>query len=185
MLEHFLKVFGKITVADVALVISAIVFLALVYKKVKSYLLDKLKQEETKDAQIQKVLELSEQYPIWHQQSLDIQKRYNNDISELKQGFKDQAKRIEQIEEDRKVRDRNKLADRLLQCYQLYANENKNPMLAWTEMEKDAFDKLFRDYENRDGNGYMHSTVKPAMNALEVIPMHEVERLTQLMHSRK
>ena len=36
-----------------------------------------------------------------------------------------------------------------------------------------------------DGDGYVHSEVQPAMNSLEVIPMHETERISELMQSRK
>ena len=38
-------------------------------------------------------------------------------------------------------------------------------------MEKNAFDELFKEYENAGGNGYMHTVVKPAMDALDVVDM--------------
>jgi hypothetical protein len=57
--------------------------------------------------------------------------------------------------------------------------------MAWSEIEKDSFYKLFRDYENLGGDGFMHTVVQPAMDALHVIPMHEIEELDKLMQSRK
>ena len=58
-------------------------------------------------------------------------------------------------------------------------------MLAWSEMEAEAFWKIFKDYEDLDGNGHVHAEVQPAMRNLEVIPMHEVEKISELMHSRR
>ena len=52
-------------------------------------------------------------------------------------------------------------------------------------MEAEAFWKIFKDYEELDGDGYVHSDVQPTMNSLEVIPMHEAEKISELMHSRK
>ena len=50
---------------------------------------------------------------------------------------------------------------------------------------REAFWKIFKDYEELDGNGHVHSEVQPAMRNLEVIPMHEVEKISELMHSRR
>ena len=58
-------------------------------------------------------------------------------------------------------------------------------MKAWSEMEADAFWKIFKDYEDLEGDGYVHSEVQPAMNGLEKIPMHETEKITELMKSHR
>ena len=58
-------------------------------------------------------------------------------------------------------------------------------MKAWSEMEADAFWKIFKDYEDLEGDGYVHSEVQPTMNDLEKIPMHETEKITELMKSRR
>jgi hypothetical protein len=52
-------------------------------------------------------------------------------------------------------------------------------------MEHHAFFKLVEDYEDLGGNDYVHSDVLPAMNALEVIRMHDLQRLADLMASRR
>ena len=54
----------------------------------------------------------------------------------------------------------------------------------WSEMEKEAFDKLFHDYEELGGDGFMHSTVEPAMEALEVVLMTDTARLAEVMKQR-
>ena len=68
------------------------------------------------------------------------------------------------MEEENRRRERNKLRDRILQSYRYYTSPEKNPMRAWSEMEADAFWKIFKDYEDLDGDGYVHSEVQPAMN---------------------
>ena len=69
--------------------------------------------------------------------------------------------------------------------YRLFTDETKNPMLAWSEMEHHAFFELVRDYEDLHGNDYVHSTVIPAINELEVIQMSDKARLLELMASRR
>jgi hypothetical protein len=51
-------------------------------------------------------------------------------------------------------------------------------------MEQHAFTELVKDYEDLGGNDYVHSTVVPAMNELEVVKMDNKQRLAELMHSR-
>ena len=88
------------------------------------------------------------------------------------------------MEKDTKRRERNKLRDRLLQNFRYFTSKEKNPLQAWTRMEAEAFWELFKDYEDVDGDGYVHSEVQPAMNLLEVIEMEDTEKVTQLMKSR-
>ena len=80
-------------------------------------------------------------------------------------------KKIAEMEEDSKRRERNKLQDRLLQSYRYYTNTERNPEQTWTKMEAEAFWELFGDYERLNGDGYMHTVVQPAMNKLTVIEM--------------
>ena len=42
------------------------------------------------------------------------------------------------------------------------------PLGKWTRLESDTFWRIFRDYERRGGNGYMHSVIQPAMESLEI-----------------
>lgn len=82
-------------------------------------------------------------------------------------------------------REKNAIRAKLLDEYRLFTDETKNPMLAWSEMEHHAFFELVKDYEDLNGNDYVHSTVLPAMNELAVIPMSDKQSLLQLMNSRK
>ena len=73
----------------------------------------------------------------------------------------------------------------MMQSYRYFTSEEKNPLQAWSEMEADAFWEIFGDYEKMGGNGHVHTEVQPAMRRLEVIPMTEPERITELMQSRR
>lgn len=184
-MDYFLQVFGEITVGKAAVVIGAVIFLAICYKKVEGYFSEKAIREQEKDKEIKECLEQIKMYPKWRQQSIDIQNKFAADINELKAVQKKNIQRMEEIESANRKRERNKLRDRLLQSYRYFTSREKNPLLAWSQMEAEAFWKIFKDYEELDGNGYVHSDVQPAMNSLEIIQMHETERISELMHSRK
>lgn len=184
-MESFLQAFGNVTIGGAALTVAAIVFLIKVYKKIEAYFSEKAIAEKEKDTQIQKVIDQAKQYPNWHQQSVEIQKKFTGAIDGLQESQKETIERIRSLEEEIQRREMNKLRDRILQSYRYYTSVEKNPLKAWSEMEAEAFWKIFKDYEELGGNGYVHSEVQPAMNRLEVIPMHEVDRISELMHSRK
>lgn len=184
-MESFLQAFGDVTIEWVALTVAAIVFLVKVYKKIETYFSEKAITEKEKDTQIQEVIDQAKQYPNWHQQSVEIQKKFTDAIDGLRESQKETIDRIRSLEEEMQRREMNKLRDRILQSHRYYTSVEKNPLKAWSEMEQEAFWKIFKDYEELGGNGYVHSEVQPAMNALEMIPMHEADRISELMHSRK
>lgn len=184
-MESFLQAFGNVTIGGAALTVAAIVFLIKVYKKIEAYFSEKAIAEKEKDTKIQEVIDQAKQYQNWHQQSVEIQKKFTGAIDGLQESQKETIERIRSLEEEIQRREMNKLRDRILQSYRYYTSVEKNPLKAWSEMEAEAFWKIFKDYEELGGNGYVHSEVQPAMNRLEVIPMHEVDRISELMHSRK
>ena len=76
---------------------------------------------------------------------------------------------LKDMQEKNERRERNKLRDKLLQNYRYYTDKDKNSSQTWTRMESEAFWELFRDYEDMNGDGYMHTVVQPAMNLLKII----------------
>jgi len=175
-LDEFLEVFGGITIGQATVMIVAIAFILLAYKKFKEYLIKKHEIEKVKDAQLQEALTAVRKYPEYRQQSIDIQHLLESEIQELKEMQQklekmqtEETARLVQIEEENKRRERNKLRDILLQNYRYYTNKTNNPSQSWTRMEAEAFWELFRDYEDAGGNGYMHTEVQPAMEHLLVI----------------
>lgn len=184
-MEDLLKLVGNVTVEWVVIAIAAIIFLVKVYKKVEDFFSKKAIAEKEKDSRIQQVIDQAEKYPEWHQQSIDIQKKFTDAINELRAGQERQNARLEKMEADGQKREINKLRDRILQSYRYYTSYEKNPQKAWSAMEADAFWRMFGDYEDLGGDGYVHSEIQPTMNSLVIVQMDDAERICELMHSRK
>lgn len=168
-LDEFIALFGDVTILHAVEVVLAIAFAIGIYKKVKDYLIKKHDAEMAKNAELQEALTAVRKYPEWHQQSLDIQKMFKAEIQELRDIHQETSDRLIKMEADNKRRERNKLRDRLLQNFRYYTNLETNPSQTWTRMESEAFWELFKDYEDADGNGYVHTEVLPAMQKLRVI----------------
>lgn len=181
--DQFLKLFGDMTVSTIAVIALAFFFCYKGYKYFIKFLdnkkdlaIKKHEAEKEKDEKLNKVFEEVNRYPEYREQSRKIQQTFREEIDGLKESQQELAKAqqdicgtLKDMQEKQERRDRNKLRDRLLQSYRYYTDIEKNPSQTWTRMESEAFWELFRDYEDAGGNGYMHSTVQPAMNLLKVI----------------
>lgn len=166
--DAFLNVFGDITLFHVVELVSALVFIYFIYKKASDFLIQQHEAQKIKDAQLKEALDGVHKYPEYRQQSLEIQKEINSEISALKENQEAIMRRLLVMEEQNKKRERNKLRDLLLQNFRYYTNKENNPTQSWTRMEAEAFWELFADYEEAGGNGYIHSDVRPAMERLTV-----------------
>ena len=184
-MNWLLEAVGDLKVAAVVVVIAAVVFLWKVYRIVEEHFRKKYEVEAEKERQMQEVLAQVQQYPKWRQQSLEKQEAYNRQFERISKTQEEIISELKTIEEKRNKTKRNELRDRLLQSYRYYTSKEKNPLLAWSEMESDAFWKMFGDYEEAGGDGDMHTTVQPAMRLLDVIQMSEAEKISELMQSRK
>ena len=109
-----------------------------------------------------------------------ILKTCNKIQQDIKENNANLSERLDRLEK----REKNAIRAKLLEEYRLFTSEDKNPKHAWSEMEHHAFFELVKDYEDLDGNDYVHSEVIPAVNRLEVIMMTDQLRLTELMKSR-
>lgn len=157
-LDEFTALFGNITVLQVVEFLMACVFMFIVYKKVRDYLIKKHDTEKERGEQLKEALSVVRKYP-----------ELENEIQELRKMQEETSERLAKMDEDIKRRERNKLRDRLLQNYRYYTNQTSNPSLSWTKMEAEAFWELFRDYEDAGGDGYVHTEVQPAMERLTVL----------------
>lgn len=154
---------------------------------------EKMKQENcARDAKIAALEAAVNAYPTYRAQSLQIQSQLQNadkDILDICNTIKDSVLENQTILNNRldrlEKREKNALRAKILNEYRLFTDENKNPMLAWSEMEHHAFFELVHDYEELNGNDYVHSTVIPAVNELDVISIEDKEALLKLMNSRK
>ena len=151
-----------------------------------------LKQEnQARDIKIAALENAVNALPGYRAQSLSIQAQLQNtdkEILGLCNTIKDSVKENQDILNYRldrlEKREKNTYRAKILDEYRLFTDERKNPMKAWSEMEHHAFFELVKDYEDLGGNDYVHSTVLPAMNELEVVLMSNKLRLAELMSSR-
>ena len=130
--------------------------------------------------------------PAYRAQSLQIQQQLQSTDREILEALSDIKvnmitnreilnTRLDRLED----REKNAIRAKLIDEYRLFTDEAKNPMLAWSEMEHHAFFALVSDYEDLNGNDYVHKTVIPAMNELRVIRMDDRQALLALMSSRR
>ena len=191
-MDEFLQIFGDITLSTAVTFIVALIFFATVGVKLYKIIVENHDTFQEKEALFEKlqkeVREIKENPTIGVQNLRELKDRQNNLESMLNKILEEQKSiQIKQktFEEEVRLHNLNKLRDRLLQSYRYYTNIEKNPLRAWSEMEQEAFNKLFEDYESLGGNGFMHTIVAPAMASLEVIRMDNQNKIEELMRSRK
>lgn len=191
-MDELLQIFGKIPLSDVIIFIAAMGFLVTIGMKVYKIIVsghDAIQEKENLLEQLQKDIKEIKDNPTVTREEWKILKNKQDSLeSVLNEILKTQkilAEKQENFEAENKAHNLNKLRDRLIQSYRYYTSEEKNPLKAWSEMEQEAFNNLFEDYETLGGNGFMHSTVAPAMSALEVISMSNQDKITELMKSRR
>ena len=145
-----------------------------------------------RDSRIDSLQEAVDALPTYRAQSLQIQAQLQNTDQEILNNLveiKDNMltnrailnERLDRLEK----REKNALRQKILQEHRLFTDKSMNPMQAWTEMEHHSFFELVHDYEDLNGNDYVHSEVLPDMNKLRVIPMSDRITLYELMSSRK
>lgn len=175
-LGEFLEIFGDLTVANLTSYALAAVFLFRLYKDAKkkdderiAEIQQKAEEEKEREKKINDAYNITQKYPAYHQESIQIRDKLEKEMQELRDDFKIIIKRLSDMEEQNKKRECSKLRDMLLQNYRYYTSETQNPSKSWTRMEAEAFWELFREYEEAGGNGYMHTEVQPAMERLLVV----------------
>ena len=146
---------------------------------------------EKMEGRVAKVEEAVSHYAEYRAQSLQIQNQLeqtDKHILEVCDSIKSaviaNGERIDRRLGDLEKREKNALRAKILDEYRLYTDERKNPMQAWSEMEHHSFFKLVEDYESLGGNDYVHGTIIPAMNELDVISMSDPDKLKELYQSR-
>ena len=162
--DAFMTVFGDMTIGFVITVIVAAIFCGKIYRVIKKYFADKIETEK----KTQEALDQVKKYPEWRQQSREIQQQFQDQITGLGEKVQVLSDSFHKIDEENKKRERNRLRDELLKNYRHYTNPKTNPNQTWSRMESEAFWELFKDYEDLNGDGFIHTVVQPAMNLLTV-----------------
>lgn len=190
-IEEFKSLFGTMTVAFVVELVVAILGIVFVYKKLEAKIIGNHEERRQQKADIEEALEGVRNLPKYRQQSRDIQaelKKADDTILETCKEIQAGIDRNQEILNERldnlEERERNALRAKILDMHRTFTSKKMNPMQAWTEMERDAFFDLIRDYESLNGNGHIHTVVIPEMNLLKVIYMTDKEAIGELFHSR-
>lgn len=112
----------------------------------------------------------------YRQQSLEKQDKIDARFDKMEAMMEElkelMAKQNETIANHYKETERlkcNELREKLVAQYRHFTSLEMNPRQEWTILDAETFWELFADYEKYGGNGFMHSTVKPAMEKLKVI----------------
>lgn len=151
-----------------------------------------IEENKCRDARIAALEEATSHYPEYREQSRQIQEALqttDRSILEICNAIKEDVihnreKVLEKLER-LEAREKNALRAKILEEYRLYTDEVRNPMHAWSEMESHSFLKLVEDYEALGGNDYVHSVVLPEIYKLDIISMHNLEKLQDLYDSRR
>lgn len=117
-------------------------------------------------------------------QSFNYQHEYMDIVNSLNEK---QDQMLEQIKDLAEQNRKYQLADTretLLQAYRYYTNASINKLLAWTELEKHAFDEQYDVYISNGGNSYIQTVVRPAMDKLHVVYLNDYDGIAELMASR-
>ena len=190
-LTEIKNVFGAFTLGFVIEIIIAIVSIIIVYKKLKNNIIGSYKEREKQKNDIAEALEGVRALPEYRQQSLNIQQQLKSADDKILETCKNIQKGVDENQKilNRRLdileeREKNALRSKILDLHRTFTNKKMNPMLAWSEMERDSFFKLVKDYESLHGNDYVHSVVIPDMNELVVILMSDKTALADLYHSR-
>lgn len=191
-LEEVKSIFGPLTVSVIIDLVIAIVTIIIAYKKLQNKIIGSYKERQQQKDDIEEALTGVRSLPTYRQQSLQIQKELKDNDSailntckeiqnEVNENQRILNERLDKLED----RERNALREKILSMHRLFTNKKRNPMQAWSEMERDSFNDLIADYESLNGNGHVHSVVIPEMNLLHVIVMSDTAGLNELFHSRE
>ena len=191
-LEEFLDTFGTLTIGIVVEILIAAVGVFVAYKKLKDKMIGAYEERKQQKDDIQEALDGVRALPNYRKQSLEIQnqlKDADDKILETCQKIQDGVNENHRILNERldrlEDRERNALREKILHMHRMFTSVKRNPMQAWSEMERDSFNELIKDYESLNGNGHVHTVVIPDMNKLRVILMTDSEELAELFHSRE
>ena len=183
--EEMKNVFGTLTVGFILELAVAIVGILIAYKKLKTKIIGSYEERKKQKDDIKKALDGVETIPTIKEEL----KSTDDKILDLCQSIQDGVNENQRILNERldrlENRERNDLRDKILERHRLFTSKKRNPLQAWSEMERDAFNELIADYEELNGNGHVHTVVIPDMNMLRVIRMTDLESLAELFHSRE
>ena len=177
--------FGALTVGFIIELALAGFFIWVVYTKLKNKIIGSYKEREQQKSDIKKALDAAEDVPTLKEELKSSEDRIIDLCNAIQDGVNENQRILNDRLDRLENRERNDLRAKILDMHRLFTSKKKNPLQAWSEMERDAFNDLISDYEELNGNGHIHTVVIPDMHLLRVIPMTDLESLAELFHSRE
>ena len=178
---EFLKVFGRITVSDILIWILAIGYLV---PKIRQFYVWSRKDWQKAEKREQAISSAGK-FDDFRHKADDAHGELQRQIQELQKAVDGINERLDKKDKADQEKRLNKTYSQIVQLYQYYTSEERNPMQAWTAMEADAFWKIIRDYEDDGGDGYVHSDIIPPIRQLLTIEMSDRDGVRKLMQSRR
>lgn len=93
--------------------------------------------------------------------SVQHDKMIKNDLVKLSDTVDGIVITLSEMQKKNNETEIKRLKDSLVRYYNKYKNIGE-----WSKLEKDAFWDLFNDYEQRGGDGFVHSIIEPVMREL-------------------
>lgn len=97
-------------------------------------------------------------------QSIRHDENIRNDLQNLANTVDGIAATLHAMQEKENETELKRLKDTIVRYYNKYKDIGK-----WSKLEKDAFWDLFEDYEDRGGDGYIHTIVEPIMREMSEV----------------
>ena len=110
------------------------------------------------------IQELSKKHEEDTKQCTRHDEMIRDDLKKLTDTVNSMALSFEKMQQKNNETKVKELKDTLINYYNKYRVIGE-----WSKLEKDAFWELFEDYEERGGNGYIHSIVEPVMRELREV----------------
>lgn len=98
-LNNFINLFGQVTLSTVVELVLAGVFLYLIYKKVRDFLIERYEAEKARDQRINEALDAVHKYPEYRAQSIKIQQTLENEIQTIRKTMERYQARLDSVEE--------------------------------------------------------------------------------------
>lgn len=184
-LDEIQNTFGTMTVALLIEVVVAVVGILIAYRKLKDKIIGSYRERQQQQSAIDEALEGVRGIPDIQNQLKSADDKILKTCEKIQQGVNDNQKLLNDRLDRLENRERNDLRAKILDMHRLFTSKKRNPLQAWSEMERDAFNDLISDYEELNGNGHVHTVVIPDMHKLRVIQMTDLESLAELFHSRE
>ena len=97
-------------------------------------------------------------------QSILHDKMIKDDLTQLSLSVKTLSTKLDNMQGRMDEAEVAKMRARLIEYYHKFRNADE-----WSYLDKDAFTQILREYENRGGDGYIHTIVVPVMEELRVV----------------